>query len=87
MQGALTFKQLDHYGEPSADWFQAKRDPEEEGDFMAFEQLMAEAAVKKDKKEAKKEEKAKDSKVTNKEEVSKHHSHGFHHSHQKGAPS
>jgi hypothetical protein len=43
---------------------QAERDPEEEGDFMAFEQLMAEAAAKKeskhdkhhhDKKEKKKE--------------------------------
>ncbi|KAH7126965.1 X-domain of DnaJ-containing-domain-containing protein [Dendryphion nanum] len=32
----------------------AERDPEEEGDFMAFEQLMAEAAAKKDKKESKK---------------------------------
>ncbi|KAI9682006.1 MAG: hypothetical protein M1817_000060 [Caeruleum heppii] len=31
----------------------AKRDPEEEGDYMAFEQLMAEAAVKKDKDEKK----------------------------------
>lgn len=30
---------------------QAERDPEEEGDFMAFEQLMAEAAAKKDNKE------------------------------------
>jgi hypothetical protein len=30
---------------------QAERDPEEEGDFMAFEQLMAEAAAKKDKEE------------------------------------
>jgi hypothetical protein len=31
----------------------AERDPEEEGDFMAFEQLMAEAAAKKDAKEDK----------------------------------
>ncbi|USP82619.1 hypothetical protein yc1106_09893 [Curvularia clavata] len=31
----------------------AERDPEEEGDFMAFEQLMAEAAAKKDAKEEK----------------------------------
>ena len=54
---------------------------------MAFEQLMAEAAVKKDKKETKKEEKAKEGKVTNKEEVPKQHSHGFHHSHPKGAES
>jgi hypothetical protein len=29
---------------------QAERDPEEEGDFMAFEQLMAEAAAKKEEK-------------------------------------
>ncbi|QDS68853.1 hypothetical protein FKW77_007280 [Venturia effusa] len=29
----------------------AERDPDEEGDFMAFEQLMAEAQLKKDKKE------------------------------------
>lgn len=29
---------------------QAERDPDEEGDFMAFEQLMAEAAAKKDAK-------------------------------------
>lgn len=28
---------------------QAQRDPEEEGDFMAFEQLMAEATAKKEK--------------------------------------
>ena len=32
---------------------QAERDPEEEGDFMAFEQLMAEAAAKKDAKSEK----------------------------------
>ena len=32
---------------------QAERDPEEEGDFMAFEQLMAEAAAKKESKEEK----------------------------------
>ncbi|EUC38793.1 hypothetical protein COCCADRAFT_82127 [Bipolaris zeicola 26-R-13] len=31
----------------------AERDPEEEGDFMAFEQLMAEAAAKKDAKDEK----------------------------------
>lgn len=33
---------------------QAERDPEEEGDFMAFEQLMAEAAAKKESKHDKK---------------------------------
>ncbi|KAL2061416.1 hypothetical protein VTL71DRAFT_7689 [Oculimacula yallundae] len=35
----------------------AKRNPEEEGDYMAFEQLVAEAAVKKEKKEKTKEKK------------------------------
>ena len=35
--------------------WQAERDPEEEGDFMAFEQLMAEAAAKKENKHDKKE--------------------------------
>lgn len=34
---------------------QAARDPDEEGDFMAFEQLMAEAQIKKDKKEERKQ--------------------------------
>lgn len=33
---------------------QAQRDPDEEGDYMAFEQLMAEANVKRDKKDGKK---------------------------------
>ncbi|KAJ4293136.1 DnaJ-like protein [Kalmusia sp. IMI 367209] len=41
----------------------AERDPDEEGDFMAFEQLMAEAAAKKDSKADKDKKK------------SKHHSH------------
>ncbi|KAJ4358178.1 DnaJ-like protein [Didymosphaeria variabile] len=41
----------------------AERDPEEEGDFMAFEQLMAEAAAKKDTKTDKEKKKH------------KHHSH------------
>lgn len=36
-----------------ANQVQAERDPEEEGDFMAFEQLMAEAAAKKDAKSEK----------------------------------
>ena len=45
---------------------QAARDPDEEGDYMAFEQLMAEAAAKKDKKSKeshkdKEKEKEKDS--------------------------
>lgn len=38
---------------------QAERDPEEEGDYMAFEQLMAEAMTKKGKDEKKKKEKKK----------------------------
>ena len=52
---------------------QAKRDPDEEGDYMAFEQLMADAAVKKgrdskdDKKDSKKAKKEKDNVET------KHH--------------
>ncbi|KXT04296.1 hypothetical protein AC578_7969 [Pseudocercospora eumusae] len=37
----------------------AERDPEEEGDFMAFEQLMAEATAKREKKEDKKREEKK----------------------------
>ena len=36
-----------------ADYCQAKRNPEEEGDYMAFEQLVAEAAAKKEKKKGK----------------------------------
>ncbi len=32
------------------DFCKAQRTPEEEGDYMAFEQLVAEAAVKKEKK-------------------------------------
>ena len=39
--------------------FQAQRDPDDEGDYMAFEQLMAEATAKREKKDEKKEEKAK----------------------------
>ncbi|KAL5358631.1 X-domain of DnaJ-containing-domain-containing protein [Aspergillus floccosus] len=35
----------------------AERDPEEEGDYMAFEQLMADAMTKKDKEEKKKKKK------------------------------
>jgi hypothetical protein len=43
---------------------QAARDPEEEGDFMAFEQLMAEATAKKEKdsKHKHKDDKAKQGK-------------------------
>jgi len=49
----------------------AERTPEEEGDFMAFEQLVAEAAVKKEKKEKKAKDKKHD------------HHHGHMHSHSK----
>lgn len=41
-------------------WTQAERDPDEEGDFMAFEQLMAEAAAKKEHKHDKKDKKHKE---------------------------
>ncbi|EFX02149.1 heat shock protein DNAj [Grosmannia clavigera kw1407] len=41
----------------------AQRTPEEEGDYMAFEQLVAEAAIKKDK-ESKKKEKSRDRRST-----------------------
>lgn len=37
-----------------ANKLQAERDPEEEGDYMAFEQLMAEAMTKKGKEDKKK---------------------------------
>src|ERR1700753_915639 len=37
---------------------QAQRNPEEEGDYMAFEQLVAEAAAKKEKKKTTKDKKA-----------------------------
>lgn len=46
---------------------QAERDPEEEGDYMAFEQLMAEAMTKKGKDE--KEKKKKDKKKHSHEET------------------
>ncbi|KAJ4345995.1 DnaJ-like protein [Ascochyta clinopodiicola] len=45
-----------------ADTIQAERDPEEEGDFMAFEQLMAEAAAKKESKHDKHHHEKKDKK-------------------------
>lgn len=38
-------------------FLQAERDPEEEGDYMAFEQLMAEAMQKKGKDDKKKRKK------------------------------
>jgi hypothetical protein len=37
----------------------AKRNPEEEGDYMAFEQLVAEAAAKKESKKKSKDKKEK----------------------------
>jgi len=57
---------------------QAQRNPEEEGDYMAFEQLMADAAIKKDKKEVKKDKK--DGKDAKKDDTttSGHHHHGLH---------
>ena len=48
--------------------YQAQRDPDEEGDYMAFEQLMADAAMKKEKKDSKK-----DKKEAKKEEAASHH--------------
>jgi hypothetical protein len=50
---------------------QAERDPDEEGDYMAFEQLMAEAA--------KKQEKKKDKETPTEKKKEKDHAH--HHSH------
>ena len=52
---------------------QAERDPDEEGgDYMAFEQLMAEATAKREKKDDKKDEKKKEA----------HKKHGFGHKHE-----
>ncbi|KAL8719971.1 MAG: hypothetical protein Q9225_003087 [Loekoesia sp. 1 TL-2023] len=51
----------------------AQRDPDEEGDYMAFEQLMAEAQMKKGKDDKK------DTKKTKKDEPTHHHHH--HHGH------
>ena len=39
-------------------FIQSERDPDEEGDYMAFEQLMAEATAKREKKEDKKKDKS-----------------------------
>ncbi|MCJ1301560.1 hypothetical protein MMC08_004361 [Hypocenomyce scalaris] len=60
---------------------QAKRDPDEEGDYMAFEQLMAEAAAKKGKDD-KKDMKAKKEKPA----ASSSHHHGFHTHHKDKEP-
>lgn len=48
---------------------QAERDPEEEGDYMAFEQLMADAMTKKGKDEKEKKKKEKKSKHEHVEET------------------
>ncbi|KAI4248933.1 MAG: hypothetical protein L6R42_009147 [Xanthoria sp. 1 TBL-2021] len=53
----------------------AERDPDEEGDYMAFESLMAEAQMKKGKDEKK------DEKKTKKDEPAAHHHHHLHHDH------
>lgn len=50
---------------------QAQRDPDEEGDYMAFEQLMAEAQMKKGKDEKKDAHKSK-------KDSPSHHHHGHH---------
>lgn len=62
--------------------FQAERDPDEEGDFMAFEQLMAES-MKKQEKKKEKEKESKD-KDKDKESSSKRH---FGHNHSSPATS
>ncbi|KAI9840933.1 MAG: hypothetical protein M1837_001112 [Sclerophora amabilis] len=56
----------------------AARNPEEEGDYMAFEQLMAEAAAKKGKDDGKKDKKEK---KDEKEGAPHHHHHHPHHPH------
>ena len=58
---------------PTANDVQAQRDPDEEGDYMAFEQLMADAAIKKDKKSEKKDKK--EAKKADAATSSPHHSH------------
>lgn len=57
----------------TANGLQAQRDPDEEGDYMAFEQLMADAAIKKDKKGEKKDKK--EGKKADAATSSHHHSH------------
>ena len=58
----------------------AKRDPDEEGDYMAFEQLMAEAAAKKGKDDKK------DKKAKKEEPAASSHHHGFHSHHKDKEP-
>ena len=62
---------------------QAQRDPDEEGDYMAFEQLMAEAAAKKGKDDKDKEKK--DGKKSKKDEPPGSHQHSVFHSHDKAS--
>lgn len=52
---------------------QAERDPDEEGDFMAFEQLMAESM----KKQEKKKEKEKEKESKDKDREASQHRHPF----------
>ena len=66
------------------DTSQAQRDPDEEGDYMAFEQLMADAQMKKGKDERKEGKKSK--KDEGKKEEPTHHHHFGHHEH-KSEPS
>ncbi|KAK3661194.1 DnaJ-like protein [Elasticomyces elasticus] len=64
----------------------AERDPDEEGDFMAFEQLMAEATAKREnKKEEKDKRKASAADKAAEEKAKKPHKH-FGHSDEKTAP-
>ena len=58
-----------------ANVLQAARDPDEEGDYLVFEQLVAEAAMKTNKKDAK--EKDKDKHKKPEKETSQHHHHGI----------
>ncbi|MCJ1286000.1 hypothetical protein MMC26_005342 [Xylographa opegraphella] len=65
----------------------AHRDPEEEGDYMAFEQLMAEAAAKKgkdDKKDGKKGKKEEAKKEESTPTSSSQHSSHMHHKQKEG---
>lgn len=62
---------------------QAQRDPDEEGEYMAFEQLMAEAAAKKGKDD-KKGRKGKKDEAQPATDHSRHHHTHHHHVHEKG---
>ncbi|KAK5013053.1 DnaJ-like protein [Cryomyces antarcticus] len=57
----------------------AARDPDEEGDYMAFEQLMAEAAAKKENKKDAKKSKSKDKDKKGEAESKDSHHHSHHH--------